>query len=223
FRRVLFRSHGVRALDLQTGNEIWRHASDLRLAGTPGVGEGLVVVGGLEGDVLALDAQTGEERWSAKLGNEVIAAPAIGQGAVVVRSNDGRVTAFDAASGQERWFWVQELPTLTVRGNDAPTLGPGYVFVGNDDGSVQALSLADGQPVWEQQVGYPDGRTELERMSDIDGSPVLDDIILFASSYRGQTMAIEAPSGRPLWASEYGGPGRLAMASDRLVVTDRHG
>ena len=216
-------SHGVRALDLQTGNEIWRHASDLRLAGTPGVGEGLVVVGGLEGDVLALDAQTGEERWSAKLGNEVIAAPAIGQGAVVVRSNDGRVTAFDAASGQERWFWVQELPTLTVRGNDAPTLGPGYVFVGNDDGSVQALSLADGQPVWEQQVGYPDGRTELERMSDIDGSPVLDDIILFASSYRGQTMAIEAPSGRPLWASEYGGPGRLAMASDRLVVTDRHG
>src|SRR5690606_41326680 len=76
-------SHGVRALALQTGTEIWRHASDLRLAGTPGVGEGLVVVGGLEGDVLALDAQTGEERWSAKLGNEVIAAPAIGQGAAV--------------------------------------------------------------------------------------------------------------------------------------------
>src|SRR5690606_16537763 len=89
-------SHGVRA-------------PDLRLAGTPGVGDGLVVVGGLEGDVLALDADTGAERWSAKVGNEVLAAPAIGQGMVVVRSNDGRVTAFDAASGEQRWFWVQEL------------------------------------------------------------------------------------------------------------------
>lgn len=216
-------SHGVRALDLQSGSELWRHESDLRLAGTPGVGDGLVVVGGLEGDVLALDADTGAERWSAKVGNEVLAAPAIGQGMVVVRSNDGRVTAFDAASGEQRWFWVQELPTLTVRGNDAPTLGPGYVFIGNDDGSVQALSLADGQPVWEQQVGYPDGRTELERMSDIDGSPVLDDVILFASSYRGQTMAIEAPSGRPLWAVEFGGPGRLGNARDRLVVVNRTG
>ncbi len=216
-------THGVRALDLQTGSELWHYPSDLELAGSPGVGEGLVVVGGLEGDVVALEADTGAERWTAKVGNEVLAAPAIGQGVAIVRSNDGRVTAFDAASGEQRWFWVQEMPTLTVRGNDAPTLGPGIVFVGNDDGSVQALSLADGQPMWEQQVGYPDGRTELERMSDIDGSPVLDDIILFASSYRGQTMAIEAPSGRPLWASENGGAGRLGVASDRLVIADRLG
>ncbi len=216
-------THGVRALDLQTGSLVWQYESELELAGSPGVGEGLLVVGGLEGDVVALDADTGAERWTAKLGNEVLAAPAIGQGVVVVRANDGRVTAYDAANGEQRWFWVQEMPTLTVRGSDAPTLGPGVVFIGNDDGSVQALSLADGQPLWEQQVGYPDGRTELERMSDIDGSPVLDDVILFASSYRGQTMAIEGPSGRPLWASEAGGPGRLGVASDRLVIADRTG
>jgi outer membrane protein assembly factor BamB len=216
-------SNGVRALDLQTGNELWHTQSDLRLAGSPGVGDGLVVVGSLDGDVLALDAGTGAERWTAKLGNEVIAAPAIGQGAVLVRSNDGRVTSFNAATGERNWFWTNELPALTVRGGASPTIGPGYVFVGNDDGTVIALDLASGQPVWEQQVGYPDGRTELERMSDIDGSPVLDNTVLYASSYRGQTMAIEAPTGRPLWGREQGGPGRLGDGFDRLVIADRTG
>lgn len=216
-------THGVRALDLQSGSVAWHHDTDMRLAGTPGAGDGLVVVGGLDGDVLALDANTGAERWTATLGNEVIAAPAIGQGVVVVRSNDGRVTAFEAASGEERWFWGREMPLLTVRGADAPVMGPGVVFVGNDDGTVIALSLADGQPMWEQRVGLPDGRSELERMADIDGSPVLDNVTLFASSYRGQTMAIEAPTGRPLWGSERGGPGRLGAGFDRLVVADRDG
>ncbi|MDH5821454.1 outer membrane protein assembly factor BamB [Luteimonas sp. RD2P54] len=214
---------GVHAFDLQSGAAVWHHESELPLSGGPGVGEGLVVAGSLEGDVLALDAQSGAERWRAEVGNEVIAAPAIGQGVVVVRSNDGRVSAFDATNGERLWFWVRDLPALTVRGNDAPVLGPGYVFVGNDDGTVIALGLNDGRPIWEQAVGQPDGRTDLERMADVDGSPVLDDVVLYASSYKGQTMAIEAPSGRPLWSSDHGGSGRVGVATDRLVVADPAG
>ncbi|MET0329073.1 MAG: outer membrane protein assembly factor BamB [Luteimonas sp.] len=214
---------GVRAFDLQTGASVWSHDSDLRLSGGPGVGEGLVVAGSLDGDVLALDAATGEARWTAKVSNEVIAAPTIGQGVVLVRSNDGRVTAFDVASGERRWFWVREQPSLTVRGNDAPVLGPGFVFVGNDDGTLAALSLTDGRTLWEQAVAQPDGRTELERMSDVDGSPVLDEAVLFASSYKHRTMALEGPSGRPLWVSEHGGANRPALSPQRLVVTDSNG
>lgn len=214
---------GVRAFELGSGQQVWHTPSELRLAGGPGAGDGLVVVGSLDGEILALDAQTGAERWTAQVNNEVIAAPAVGQGVVVVRSNDGRVSAFDAATGERRWFWVRELPSLTVRGNDAPVLGPGYVFVGNDDGSVAALSLTDGRVIWEQQVGQQDGRSELERMADIDGSPVLDDVVLFATSYKRQTMAIEAPTGRPLWSSDRGGAGRIGLAGDRLVVADPMG
>ena len=214
---------GVRAFDLQTGASVWSHDSDLRLSGGPGVGEGLVVVGSLDGEVIALDAATGAERWTAKVSNEVIAQPTIGQGVVLVRSNDGRVTAFDVASGERRWFWVRELPSLTVRGNDAPVLGPGFVFVGNDDGTLAALSLTDGRTLWEQAVAQPDGRTELERMADVDGSPVLDEAVLFASSYKHRTMALEGPSGRPLWVSEHGGANRPALSPQRLVVTDANG
>lgn len=214
---------GVRAFDLQSGAVVWHYASELPLSGGPGAGDGLVAVGSLEGDVIALDAASGTEKWKAKVGNEVIAAPAIGQGMVVVHSNDGRVTAFDAATGEQRWFWTHEQPTLTVRGIASVTLGPGYVFVGNDDGTVTALSLADGRPLWDAQVAAPDGRTELDRMADVDGGPILDGAVLYATSYKGKTVAIEGPSGRVLWSSDSGGPGRVGVGSDRLAVSDRNG
>ena len=214
---------GVHAFDLQTGAKVWTYDSDLALAGGPGAGDGLVVVGGLEGDVIALDAATGAEKWKAKVTNEVIAAPTIGQGMVFVRSNDGRITAFDAATGERRWFWNHDLPTLTVRGNDSPTLGPGFVFVGNDDGTVSSLALADGRELWSQVIGQPDGRTELDRMADVDGAPVLDGTVLYATSFKKQTMAIDAPSGRPIWARDSGGAGRVGVAADRVVVSDPDG
>lgn len=214
---------GVRAFDVQSGASVWHFPSRLRLSGGPGAGDGLVVVGGLDGDVIALDAASGAERWAAKVNNEVIAAPAIGQGLVLVRSNDGRVTAFDAQTGQRRWFWSQDLPSLTVRGNDAPLLAPGVVFVGNDDGTVAALALADGRPLWDQAVAQPDGRTELDRMADIDGTPALDGSTLFASSFKRRTMAIDGPSGQPIWVSDSGGAGRVGVAADRVVVSDPAG
>lgn len=218
---------GVHALDLQTGKQVWEYRPDkkanVRLSGGPGVGEGLVVVGGLDGEVIALDAASGEEKWQVKVPNEVIAAPAVGMGMVFVRSNDGRVTALDAATGERRWFWVQDVPMLSVRGNDGPVLGPGFVFVGNDDGTVAALAAADGRPMWELPVAQAEGRTELDRMADIDGTPVLDGTTLYASSFKKATMAIDAPSGRPMWASEHGGAGRVGLGSDKLVVTDPDG
>ncbi|MHC9086189.1 outer membrane protein assembly factor BamB [Luteimonas sp. RIT-PG2_3] len=214
---------GVRAFDLQSGASLWQYKSDARLTGGPGAGDGLVVVGSLKGDVIALDAETGAERWQVKVASEIIAAPAIGQGLVLVRSNDGRLTALDASNGERRWFWNQELPSLTVRGNDAPALGPGFVFVGNDDGTLAALTLADGRPIWDQVIAEPDGRTELDRMADVDGTPLLDGTVLYASSYKQRTMALDAPSGRPIWSADHGGSNRPGLGIDRVVVTDVNG
>lgn len=214
---------GVRAFDLQTGKPVWEYKSKLRLSGGPGAGDGLVVVGGLDGEVIALDAATGAEKWQAKVNAEVLAAPAIGLGSVFVRSNDGRVTAFDAATGERRWFWVYEVPNLSLRGNDAVVLGPGYVFSGNDDGSVTALSAADGHSLWNLPVAQQEGRSELDRLADVDGTPVLEGGTLYATSFKKQTVAIDAPSGRGIWVSQFGGAGRLGVASDRLVVADPAG
>ncbi|MFT3896174.1 MAG: outer membrane protein assembly factor BamB [Thermomonas sp.] len=214
---------GVRAFDLQTGATVWTYASKLPLSGGPGVGDGIVAVGSLEGDVIALDASTGAEKWKAKVDNEVIAAPAIGQGVVLVHGNDGRVTAFDENTGERRWFWNRDAPLLSVRGNDSPLLAPGLAFVGNDDGTLSALSLTDGRPLWDQTVAEASGRNDLERMADVDGTPALDGITLYASSYKGETVSIDGPSGRVQWSAQSGGPGRVGVGSDRVVVADANG
>ncbi|WP_282267653.1 outer membrane protein assembly factor BamB [Stenotrophomonas sp. PS02298] len=221
---------GVHALDLQTGKQVWEYSPakekkkpKLRLSGGPGVGDGLVVIGTLDGQVIALDAANGSEKWKSKVPGEVIAAPAVAQGLVFVRSNDGRTTALDAATGEQRWFNSQELPSLTVRGNAPVVTGPGVLFIGNDDGTLAALAMQDGRPLWEQMVGTPEGRTELERMADIDGAPVLEGNTLFVTSFKNETMAIEGPTGRPLWSRDHGGGGGVAVSSGNVVVTDGKG
>jgi outer membrane protein assembly factor BamB len=213
----------VTALDLQTGREVWQFRGKkdeaLRLSGGPGAGEGLVVVGSLAGDVIALDAGNGSERWRAKVTSEVIAAPLVAQGAVYVRSNDGRVTAFDAASGERRWFSEHELPALTVRGNAPLAWAPGVLFTGNDDGTLSALAQQDGRVLWQQTIGTPDGRTELERMADVDSAPLIDGTQLFVSSFKNRTVAIDGPTGRPMWQSEHGGIGGMGVAPSGLAVS----
>lgn len=214
---------GVVALDLQSGNEIWRFKTDkkegLRLSGGPGVGEGLVVVGGLGGEVIALDAASGGERWRAEVSSEVIVAPLVALGHVFVRSNDGRITAFEASSGERRWFAEHELPTLTVRGNAPLTYAPGVLFSGNDDGTLTAVGAQDGRVLWQQTVGLPEGRSELDRMADVDSAPLIDGVMLFASSFKNRTIAIDGPSGRPMWQSEHGGIGGMAVAPYGVLVS----
>ena len=214
---------GVSAFDLRSGQSVWRYASELPLTGGPGAGEGLVVVGSLEGDVVALDAATGAEKWKSKVANEVLVAPAVGGGMVFVHSNDGRVTALDAGTGERRWFYSADVPALTVRGNGAMTVGPGILFVGNDNGTLTALSMTDGGVVWTTPVAQPEGRSELERMADVDGPALLDNTTLYATSYKNHTVAIDGPSGQLIWDRENGGPRGLGLSNSAVVVTDPTG
>jgi len=233
-------SEGVGAWDLQTGKQVWYYADQgkdgdkgkdkddkgdarLGISSSPGVGDGLLVVGGLDGGVLALDSASGAVKWRAKVASEVLAAPAIGQGLVLVRSIDGRVTAFDAGSGERKWFWQKETPALTVRGNSSPLLVPGAAFVGNDDGTLTALTLASGRLLWEQIVSPGEGRSELDRMADIDGTPVVDGTMLYVTSFKGETIAFDGPSGQPMWSHDAGGQGAVAVAPDSVVVSDPKG
>ncbi len=214
---------GVSALDLQTGQQAWRYDSKLPLSGGPGAGEGLVVVGSLEGDVIALDAADGHEKWKAKLNNEILSAPVVSGGMVFVHSNDGRLTAFDAASGERRWFHAGDMPALTVRGNASVTMGPGIVFLAGDNGSVTALNAQNGNVMWSTPVAEPDGRSELERMVDVDAAPALEGTALFASSYKNHTVAIDGPSGQVLWESDRGGARGVGLSNSAVVITDRDG
>lgn len=231
----------VVALDAATGKQIWvanavnvaktgswikfwkRKAAEAGLTGSPGVGNGLVVVGGRNGEVVAFSADTGEKKWSVRVTSEVLSAPRVIDTRVIVRANDGRVFGLDPADGSRKWVYDRGLPALSVRGNSSPVGAGGLSFIGYDDGTVVALRDEDGLRVWEQAIAEPDGRTELERMADIDGEMIIDGEQIFVASFHDKLMSLAAASGQPLWTHDYGSYSGVAVAGDKLVFSDKNG
>ena len=210
----------VSAVDADSGNRVWRFDADVRLSGGPVFGEGTVVVGGLDGDVVAIDADAGTLRWRSTVSSEVMAPPAIQDGVVVTRSLDGRVYGLDIQSGQRRWVFDRGVPLLSVRGNAPPLARGGLVFVGYDNGKVVALRAESGELLWEETLAAPQGRSELERMVDIDGHMAIVASELYAVGFQGRLGALDVSSGRILWARKMSSYGGLSVARTQLYLTD---
>jgi len=213
----------LQALEAATGRPVWEVDTGLRLSGGPGIGEGTLVIGTLDGDVVAVNPDTGTERWRARVSSEVTSRPAIGRGVAVVRTIDGRVFGLSIIDGSRRWVYDRGLPTLTLRGNAAPVIAAGNVYIGYDSGDVVSLSLDEGSEQWVQRVAEPEGRTELERMVDVDGEIVINGGELYAASFKNQLMAMDPASGRPLWTRDLTVFTGITLAGDRLLVSDKAG
>lgn len=211
----------VMALDAASGKVLWKKDFDLRFSGGPGVGQGVVVIGGLDGDVIALDAANGTERWRARASAEVVAAPTIGADTAYVRSNDGRVYAFDINDGKQRWVNDRgTVPLLSLRGNAAPRLAGDLVLNATDAGKIMAMRSSDGASAWEQTLASSEGRTEVERLSDIDGDINIDGDVGFAGSYHGQVTAFSVSSGRPLWNRALSGYTNVGVSASQVYAVD---
>ena len=201
---------------------VWHHGDNsVRWSGGPTVGGDLVVVGTLEGTVYGLAASDGAERWKAQLSSEVISPPAIGGGLVAARTNDGRVFGLDERDGKRLWvFDHANVPILSLRGNSAPVIDSGVVYVGEDNGKVIALRATDGGEMWEQQIATGEGRGEIERIQDVDGMLAVDSGVVYAAGYRGQTAALIAQTGRPLWTHELSSFTGVALSASQIYVGD---
>ena len=101
---------------------------------------------------------------------EILSAPAVAEKEVVVRTVDGKLRALVIADGQELWTAEQQIPRLTLRGTAAPVVARDIAISGFDNGRVLAVSLVDGATVWDSPVSPSHGRTELERLNDIDAA-----------------------------------------------------
>lgn len=214
----------VYAFDLVSGREIWKTDTKLRLTGGPGAGSSTVVVGSINGDVVALSADTGVERWRVKASSEILSTPLVAGDVVVVRSGDGHVLGLDLADGKRRWSFEHGLPNLSLRGNPSPVMGGnGLVYLGFEDGSLVALRVQDGVKIWEQVVAQAEGRSELDRMADIDGDVVVSPDGVFAASYKGQVAAYNPNNGNPLWNHQLISYGGLVRAGDTLFASDAVG
>lgn len=223
--RLLVASADGRLLSLQPerGDVGWKVDLDRALGAGPAAGDDLLAVGTRAGEVVALDPADGAIRWTSGLTSEVLAPPAIGQGLVVARSNDGRVFALEQDSGERRWLYDRNVPSLSVRGYGAPVMVSGGVLVGFDNGRLEALDLRDGTVAWEASVAVPSGRSELERMVDIDADPQVNGGEVFAASYQGRAAAVSLRSGRIQWAREMSVVAGLAVDSSFVYLVDAEG
>jgi len=219
------------AFDAASGKTLWSKSSrthgwfgwgdkrraDALYAGGPAVAGDLLVVGTLDGHVYAVSAKNGDPRWNAELSASVLASPVIAGDLVVVRTQDGRVYGLDAASGDRRWVYDQgNVPLLSLRGNGTLLVANGVVFMGSDDGKLVALRQDNGARLWEQKLASGEGRTEIDRLNDADGSVLLAGSTLYTAAYHGNLVAVDGPSGRPLWAHPFSSFEALA-ANDHAI------
>lgn len=213
----------VMALERMTGKVLWKQDLDLPVSGAVGAGYGLVVVGTLKGEIIALDASSGEEKWRARVASEVLAAPAINGDIVLVQTQDDRLIALDANSGSQRWLFDNTPAVLTLRGTGSPVLTNRLAIAGLSSGKVIALDAQRGLPVWEQRVAVPQGRSELERVVDIDGGLLLSGGSLYAVSYQGRVAALDMESGRLLWQREASSSVGVAQGFGNVYVSLANG
>src|ERR1700676_2030889 len=213
----------VLAASLDTGRHIWVKKLKIPISAGPGAGAGMVVVGSSKGAVVALDGATGRELWRARLNSELLSAPAIGDEVVVIRSVDGRLHGLDAHSGKELWSVEQQVPRLSLRGTATPIIAKEIAISGFDNGKVMAVSLHSGDTVWDTALASPHGRTELDRLVDIDSAVRTVGDNVFAAGFQGRTAMLALDSGQVWWAHDMSSYRGLAVDADNLFVTESEG
>lgn len=212
----------VLRLDAASGKQLWRISTGEPLTGGVGAGAGVVAVGSGKGDVLAFD-RSGTALWKARVSSEVLAAPQIAQGLVVVRSADGRIFGLDIKDGKRRWYYQRSTPALTVRSPVGITLSDGVAYAGFAGGKIAAIDLASGAVHWEATVALPHGTTELERVTDVIGRPVIGGREVCAVAFQGRIGCFDRGTGQTLWGREMSSTSGLALDARYAFVSDDKG
>lgn len=202
--RVYAASHDgkVSAYDPASGKLVWRQELEIRLSSGPGVGNGLVVVAGPDGDVVGLRADDGRVAWRTNVVGESLASPLVRGDTAVVYTINGVLQALSALDGSARWAIAQSTPALTMRGSATPLIVGSSVIAGFDNGRLVAASLSDGVTEWEVMLSPPSGRSDLERLADVDGHLANVGQDIYAGGYQGRVASLAAESGQVLWARE---------------------
>jgi outer membrane protein assembly factor BamB len=195
--------HGsVQALDVKTGDLVWEADTEYRFSAGPGIGNDTVILATSNAEVVALDFETGEQKWQVFVSSEVLANPVISEGIVVIRTTDGKVVALSEKDGSELWVFERSVPALSIRGTGSPIIVSENVIAGYANGKLIALRLIDGKNSWETSVVIPSGRSEVERLVDLDVDPVETDGVIFISSFQSGTSAILEVDGDVLWRND---------------------
>ncbi|AIU71880.1 membrane biogenesis protein [Hafnia alvei FB1] len=221
----------VKAMDADSGDVVWSvnlaekdgwfsHKTAL-LSGGLAVSGGKVFVGSERAVVYALSTEDGAEAWKTTVAGEAISRPVISDGLVLIHTSNGMLQALDEADGSIKWTVNLDMPSLTLRGESAPATAFGAAIVGGDNGRVSAIMMQQGQMIWQQRVAQPMGSTEIDRLNDVDTTPVVVDGVVYSLGYNGNLAALDLRSGQIQWKREMGSVNDFIVDAGRIYVVDQ--
>lgn len=186
--------------------------------------EGTVIVGNKKGQLFALDQATGEQKWTAQLSGAILSASLIQAGRMVTLSNDGTVYAHDLATGQQVWTYNLPDVQFSLRGTASPiALDPRTVLIASSNAYVYALDILTGVPRMQRRVAVSDGRSDVQRLNDIDGDPVVAGQFLVTTSFQGQVTVTDLASQQVLWSEDASSIQRPEVSNNTVYVTQADG
>lgn len=190
------------SVDPENGKVIWENPLEDRVFSGLGGDADHLYLTTENADLVALSREDGSEIWRKSLPTEVLSAPQSNGSLVVVQTIDGQVLGFNAADGEKRWQYDGSVAVLSIRGAAAPLVGGDVVIASFANGNMIALSADTGQPLWQYEVGQPEGRTELERLVDVDGQPLVVETALLVVGYQGKLALVDIRTGQEIWSRE---------------------
>ena len=205
----------IARVDAATGKQLWRVKADSELSAGVGTDGNLIVVGAEKGILMGYNMD-GKLLWKTQLSSEILSAPVVSQGIVVARSIDNRIVGVDATDGSKKWTVQKVAPPLTLRNAPGMIVAGTDVIVAQPGGKLSALIMATGAPRWDVEVGISRGATELERVTDIGGAPVLFENEVCAASYQGRVGCFDLVTGSARWTRDLSSS--VGVAVDQLFV-----
>jgi len=204
----------VYAVDVSTGQQVWKASVGGAVVTPPAVSGGRVFVVAATGKdfvdrLVALDEATGKQAWaySQTLGLAGATAPTASGGRVFVGFGDGAVRAFRAGNGDPLWA---QATGADFKADSAPAVSGDSVYVTDAEAGLASFRVADGHREW----------TYLFELGLTAAAPLVASSIVYVGMSDGSVAAIDRSTGNQVWRSATGtGPvGPLAPAGDALIA-----
>lgn len=221
--KIAFTSTGgtVAVYDLASGRSVYSANAAKSVSAGVGGNQEYLIMGTIDGDVIAVNQSNGAQAWAVNIGSEVVSVASTSTDKAILRTNDNRIVALSLGTGEKLWTVKQTSPALTLRGAGVPLEKDGIIYAGMDNGKVIAVSAESGSVIWESRVSIPSGRSELDRIVDIDGQIAADSEFIYAASYHGRVVAISRINGRVRWARDIASISGVSVDDTLVFVTDR--
>ncbi len=184
----------IHAIDLVSGDRLWRFATGRTVTSTPAVVGSTVFVGSFDGHLYALDASAGDPLWRVDTGAPIASSPVTYEDLVLIGSRSYELLGLRSTDGEivwrrYQWFsWVES--TATIR--------DGMAYIGTSDGQrLFAYDAKNGTLLWELDTGGSAwSQPAVSESTVFQGTVGVADYLV---EHRAALFAVDRTTGAVLW------------------------